>query len=108
MKRKILEMLSSIDRQDLNAFGTYLSDDARFIFGNGDAIHGREAIVLTVQGVLRSLRSISHTVERFWQIDSVVIWPEYPNLGIDSRNQHDFIADLPGGAIECFARRHGR
>ncbi len=35
--------------------------------------------------------------QRYGGIDSVVIWPEYPNLGIDSRNQHDFIGDMPGG-----------
>ncbi|CAE6841830.1 hypothetical protein R75483_07190 [Paraburkholderia domus] len=73
MEQKIRDMLAAIDRQDLKAFEAFLSEDARFVFGNGEAIHGRELIVSAVQGVLRSLRSISHTAQRFWQVDDIAI-----------------------------------
>ena len=48
---------------------------------------------------------------RYGGIDSVLIWPVYPNVGIDDRSQHDLLRDMPGGLagvrqmIDDFHRR---
>jgi formylglycine-generating enzyme required for sulfatase activity len=57
-------------------------------------------------------RYLKDVETRYGGIDSVLIWPTYPNIGIDDRNQYDLVADLPGGkeAVKEFVaafHRHG-
>jgi iron(II)-dependent oxidoreductase len=49
--------------------------------------------------------------ERYGGIDAVLIWPTYPNMGIDDRNQLDLIRSMPGavaGVTQMIADFHKR
>jgi gamma-glutamyl hercynylcysteine S-oxide synthase len=40
---------------------------------------------------------LNNLIEQYGGIDAVLIWPTYPNMGTDNRNQYDMVADMPGG-----------
>ena len=42
-------------------------------------------------------RYLDDLKKRYGGLDAVLIWPTYPNMGIDDRNQYDLVADMPGG-----------
>lgn len=51
----------------------------------------------SVSGQYTVDRYLDDLEKRYGGIDAVLIWPTYPNMGIDNRNQHDMIRSMPGG-----------
>ncbi|CAH0489651.1 unnamed protein product [Peronospora farinosa] len=62
-----------------------------FLMMNDRSIYDRETQQYTVDKYVEEME------QRVGTIDSVLIWPAYPNIGIDNRNQWDLLRDLPGG-----------
>ncbi|MBV8864305.1 MAG: SUMF1/EgtB/PvdO family nonheme iron enzyme [Acidobacteriaceae bacterium] len=51
----------------------------------------------SVMGKYTVGRYLDDLDKRYGGVDAVLIWPTYPNMGIDNRNQLDMIRAMPGG-----------
>ena len=67
-----------------------------------------------VQGKYTVERYLNDLEKRYGGIDAVLVWPTYPNIGIDDRSQFDHFRDMPGGVagirqmVADFHRRNVR
>jgi ketosteroid isomerase-like protein len=59
-------LFGAIDGMDATAFGTFLTEDAVFRFGNAPAVHGRAAIEQAVRHFFASIRRSRHRLGRVW------------------------------------------
>jgi formylglycine-generating enzyme required for sulfatase activity len=50
-----------------------------------------------IEGRYTVERYLADVEQRYGGIDSILLWPTYPNIGIDDRNQLDMIRAMPGG-----------
>lgn len=66
-------LFSAIDRQDAEAFAGFVTEDARFVFGNLPAVEGRAAIRDFVAAFFGSIRAVSHAVPDAWQAGDAVV-----------------------------------
>lgn len=69
MGRDAPEILATIDAMDADAFVAHLTPDVRFRFGNGDAIHGREAVKGAVALFWTTIGGLKHHVQQQWEVD---------------------------------------
>ena len=90
------------DREDLKWFRRCAVHNFTFLYGKEGFDHEKQKI--DVEKLLKE-------VEAFGGFDTVILWNQYPRLGIDERTQWDFYDDFPGGreairaAVEEFHAR---
>ena len=50
-----------------------------------------------VSGHYTVAKYLDKMIAQYGGVESVLLWPTYPQLGVDDRNQFQFTASLPGG-----------
>lgn len=77
-------------------------EDPRLAWARGNFV---QSLVIVQERTLYDPVKNRYTVDRYLEdvrtrfggVDSVILWHTYPNIGIDDRNQHDHLRDMPGG-----------
>lgn len=80
----ITELFPAIDRKDLAAFKSCLSDDCLFRFGNQPQVQGSESIGDIVGGFFNSIQSLNHDLIHSWSIEDGIVCH-----GIVTYTKHD-------------------
>ncbi len=79
---------SEYEREDLQWFRKCPVHNFTFLYGNEAFDHENQKI--DVERLVRE-------GEEFGGFDTVILWNQYPRLGVDERTQWDFYDDFPGG-----------
>lgn len=74
IKEKIIKLFESIDEMDTNKFASFLTEDARFRFGNVPEAVGKPAIKEAVAGFFSTIKGISHRHLNIWEVPNNVIY----------------------------------
>ena len=65
---------SIVDAKDANGFAALFADNGQFIFGNNDAVIGRDSIQNYVDGFFSLIQGLKHTSELKTQTDNLLIF----------------------------------
>jgi hypothetical protein len=74
IKEKIIRLFESIDEMDTDKFASFLTDDARFRFGNAPDAVGKSAVKEAVAGFFTTIKRISHRHLNIWTVPDTVIY----------------------------------
>lgn len=64
---------STVDRQEPEAFASYLTDTCIFVYGNHPPVRGRPQVAAYVKQFFSMIRSLSHEVVDVWEVADAII-----------------------------------
>ncbi len=80
--------LSEYCREDLSWYRQQWLQHFTFLYGSEIFDHARQCF---------DLARLIEDGQRFGGYDGLLLWPQYPRIGVDERDQWAFYDDLPGG-----------
>jgi uncharacterized protein (TIGR02246 family) len=66
-------VFTTIDAMDLDSIAGFFAEDGRVVFGNGDPLVGREAIVSGVQGFFSTIKGLRHRIVNQWSVGAETV-----------------------------------
>jgi len=70
-KLDLTSLFSAIDRMDVGAFESFLTEDSIFRFGNAQPVRGRSNVSEYVAGFFSSIKALKHNVLGVWEQNKV-------------------------------------
>ncbi len=67
------DLFAAIDGKDAESFAEFLTDDARFRFGNSPEVIGKAETRRTVSDFFTAVHALSHRILQVWREPGVVI-----------------------------------
>lgn len=68
----INDLFHAIDSMDSERFCDHLTDDAVFVYGSSEPIHGKDAIRDGVREFFKSFKALHHEIQGSYQIDEII------------------------------------
>jgi hypothetical protein len=65
-------MFRAVDAQDIEGNARYMDPDVRFRFGNGDVMHGHEALAEGQRHLYAAIAGLRHRLTGLWRQDDVI------------------------------------
>ena len=69
----VSRLFDSIDRMDADDMASFLTENARFRFGNAEPVTGKKQIRDVVAGFFSTIKALKHRILKVWQFEDTVI-----------------------------------
>ncbi len=73
MAHWVENLFAAIDTKQADQFATFLTEDARFTFGNAASVNGRAAIRDAVATFFSTIKALRHEITGLWEVGETVI-----------------------------------
>jgi ketosteroid isomerase-like protein len=67
------QLFAAIDAMQADTFAAFLTEDARFTFGNAPSVNGRAAIRDAVAAFFGTIKGLRHEITDLWEVGETVI-----------------------------------
>lgn len=62
-----------VDSRDAHALVEMMAEDATMVFGNGEPLHGRDAILAANDAFMSTVQGVRHSIRNEWTVDDATI-----------------------------------